>query len=121
MNSHTAEGIIITCIDFRLQEAINKWISKNFAPKTFDRVALGGGVQDLATILSQIDIAVKLHHIKKAVLVNHEDCGAYGEAGTLQKHRDDLKAATAKVKTVYPNLEVQTYYLHLDGTFEPIA
>lgn len=127
MDNHGADALVATCIDFRLQEAINNWIAENFQPKTFDRVALGGGVKNLEAILSQIDIAVRLHHIKKVVLVNHEDCGAYGEENLPDteaehsKHSADLKNTKTKVKEVYPNLEVDTYYLHLDGTFEPIA
>lgn len=121
MDSHHAETIIVTCIDFRLQEAINNWISQNFAPKTFDRVAFAGGVKNLDIILGQIDIAVRLHHIKKVIFINHEDCGAYGEEGTPEKHTEDLSIAKSKVKELYPDLVVKTYYLHLDGTFEPIA
>ncbi len=120
MNDHTAQALIATCIDFRLQEAINNWIAQNFAPKTFDRVALGGGVKNLETILGQIEIAHRLHHIKKVVLINHEDCGAYGAESTPEKHTQDLREAKAKVKQTYPDLEVETYYLHLDGTFEPV-
>ena len=118
--NHIAEAIIVTCIDFRLQEAINKWISENLPPKTFDRVAFAGGIKNIETILGQIDISVRLHQIKKVILVNHEDCGAYGEAGTYEKHVEDLKTAKEKVKTVYPNLEIETYYLHLDGNFKLI-
>lgn len=121
MNDHIAQALVVTCIDFRVQEAINKWISENFPLKSFDRVALVGGVKNLETILGQIDIAVRLHHIKKVILINHEDCGAYGEAGTSQKHAEDLKAAKTKIKETYPNLEVESYYLHLDGTFESIS
>lgn len=118
MESHNAEAIIVTCIDFRLQEAINTWIAQNFAPKTFDRVALGGGVKNLEVILTQIDIAVRLHHIKKVVLVNHEDCGAYGSESTPEKHAEDLGVAKAKVQEKYPDLVVETYYLRLNGTFD---
>lgn len=117
---HQAESIIVTCIDFRLQDAINNWISQNFPPKTFDRVAFAGGVKNLDTILSQIEIAHLLHHINKVVLVNHEDCGAYGESGTPEKHSEDLNTAKEKIQQLYPNLEIKTYYLHLDGLFEPI-
>ena len=81
---------------------------------------MAGGMNNLEIILGQIDISVKLHHIQKVVLINHEDCGAYGEAGTSQKHSEDLKTAKAKIKAIYPDLEVETYYLHLDGTFEQI-
>ena len=120
MENHQAEALIATCIDFRLQEAINKWILENFTPKTFDRVALGGGVKNLDVILGQIDIAVRLHHIKKVVLINHEDCGAYGETGTYEKHAQDLREAKIKIKQTYPDLEIQTFYLHLYGKFELI-
>lgn len=124
---HKTTGIIVTCMDFRLQEAINKWISENFQPKTFDRVALGGGVKNLHTILEQIDIAHRLHHIKKVVLINHEDCGAYGQENFPDnqtehlRHTEDLKNAKEKVKQAYPDLEVETYYLQLNGTFEAIG
>lgn len=121
MENHSAEAIIVTCIDFRLQEAIDKWISKHFQHRTFDRVALGGGVKNLDIILSQIDISVKLHHIKKVVLINHEDCGAYGETGSIQKHTEDLKTAKVKINITYPYLEIQAFYLHLDGTFDLIV
>lgn len=119
--AHIAESIIITCIDFRLQEAIDKWISQNFAPKTFDRVAFAGGIKNLEAILGQIDISVRLHHIKKVVLINHEDCGAYGEEGTKEKHAQDLKTAKAKILKLYPNLEIEIFYLHLDKTFESVV
>ena len=73
------------------------------------------------TILGQIEIAERLHHIKKIILINHEDCGAYGESGTAKKHTEDLRNATAKIQQLYPDLEVQTYYLYLNGTFEKIS
>lgn len=117
---HSTEAIIITCIDFRLQEAINQWISQNFTPKTFDRVALAGGVKNLDIILGQIEIAKRLHGIHRAILINHEDCGAYGEEGTPEKHAQDLQNAKAKILSEFPELSVETYYLKLDGTFQPV-
>lgn len=120
MDNHKAEVVIVTCIDFRFQEYINNWISQNFSPKTFDRVAIAGGVFDLGFVLKQVEISKRLHHIKKVVLINHEDCGAYGEAGTPEKYAEDLKNAAEKIKEQYPDLEVVTYYLHLDGTFEKV-
>lgn len=119
MDDHHCEAIVVTCIDFRLQETIIKWLSENFQPKTYDRVALAGGVKDLNTVLGQIDIAVRLHHIKKVVIINHEDCGAYGPEGRIDHHVRDLKQVKKQISEQFPNLEVETYYLHLDGTFEP--
>lgn len=117
---HQAESIVVTCIDFRFQQYINNWIAKKLTPKTYDRVALAGGVFDFDYVLKQVEISKRLHHIKKAIFINHEDCGAYGSTGTAQKHAEDLTNAASKIKQQYPDLEVDSYYLHLDGTFKQI-
>lgn len=120
MSDHDCEAVIVTCIDFRFQEYINNWISENFSPKSFDRVAIAGGVFDFDYISKQVDISKRLHSIKKVILINHEDCGAYGEAGTEEKHAEDLKKAATLIKQQFPDLEVQTHFLLLNGTFKLI-
>lgn len=114
------EAIVVTCIDFRLQEKIEDWISKNFFPKTYDRVAIAGNVKDIDTVIKQVSIAKDLHNVKKVVFMSHEDCGAYGSDGVFTKHVHDLTQAKKKVHELYPDLEVETYYMHLDGTVEVI-
>ncbi|MDD5415980.1 MAG: hypothetical protein PHE48_03205 [Candidatus Daviesbacteria bacterium] len=121
MNIHTCEAIIVTCIDFRFQEYINNWIAENFAAKTYDRVAIAGGVFDLDYMLKQVDISRTLHHIKKVILINHEDCGAYGEEGTHERHIQDLEVAKNQIVNLDKNLKVETIYLHLDSTFEKVS
>ncbi len=119
--THTCDAVVITCIDFRFQTFIEAWIQKNVGPNTYDRVSWAGGVIDLAGILKQIEISTRLHHTKKAILMNHEDCGAYGESGTAQKHREDLLEAKKQILSAHPDLTVDLYYVHLDGTFELIS
>lgn len=121
MNNHGCKTTIVTCIDFRFQEYINKWIARNFALKTFDRVALAGGVFDLEYVLKQIEISHRLHHIKKVILINHEGCGAYGIEGTHERHIMDLGEAKRKIEDSLEKLDIETYYLHLDGTFEKVS
>lgn len=120
MSAHIAEAIIITCIDFRFQEYINRWIENHFKAGSYDRGAFAGASKSLNTILSQIDVSHRLHHIKKAVLINHEDCGAYGEDGHIDRHVEDLQRAGKQIKEKIPDLEVETYFLKLDGTFEKV-
>lgn len=120
MSEHSCEAAIVTCIDFRFQEAINKWIDQKFKPGTFDRVAIAGGVYDADYIKKQLEISHRLHHIKEVILMNHEDCGAYGEAGTAERHSHDLRAMGEDIKKTYPELKVEGYYLHLNGTPEMV-
>lgn len=117
---HTCDGLVVTCIDFRLQEFIDNFIKNKFGTKNHDRVAIAGGVKDFDNVLNQIKISKRLHDIKTVVLVNHEDCGAYAEAGTKEKHEQDLRAASEKIKSEIPGIDVENYFLKLDGTFKPI-
>lgn len=120
MITHICEAIVITCIDFRFQKYIRKWLDKNIADKTYDYVGFAGSTKDLKIILMQLDISVRLHHIKEVVLIHHEDCGAYGKDGTHERHSKDLKKAQTTINEIYPDLQVGLYYLHLDGEFEEI-
>lgn len=118
--AHTCQSIVITCMDFRFQKYIEQWLAGNVGEKQYDRVAWAGGVFDLDGIMKQIDISTRLHHIKNVVLINHEDCGAYGQAGTKERHRADLRKAKKKVLSVHPDLAVDLCYVYLDGTFESL-
>lgn len=119
--AHTTNAIAVTCIDFRFQKFIGSWLHEHIGEGNYDRVAWAGGVIELASILKQLEISVRLHQIKQVFLINHEDCGAYGASGTPEKHAQDLTNAKAEIIKRYPNLVINLYYLHLDGTFEPIS
>lgn len=115
------KAVVVTCIDYRLQPYINKWTDQNFDPFTFDRVAIGGSTKNLEFLMTQIKKAYDLHRIKEVVLINHEDCGAYGVDSNLKKHTEDLNNAKQKINQSFPDLKVETYYLSLDGTFQIIS
>ena len=115
------EALVVHCIDYRLQEFLNEWLKDNLPVRGFDRVAIAGGVYDVFYALRQVEIAVRLHQIKEVILINHEDCGAYGEAGNYARHKTDLEEAERKIEALFPDLDVETYYLHLDGEFEEMS
>lgn len=117
---HTCFSVIVSCIDFRIQPAVEAWARQNLAAKNYNRVALAGGVKDFSSVMNQIDLSCKLHGIKKVILTNHEDCGAYGSEATEEKHRRDLLSAAAAVKSKYPDLTVETYFIRLNGEFIPV-
>jgi carbonic anhydrase len=83
-------------------------------------VGFAGSSKDLETIMKQIEISVRLHQIKEVILINHEDCGAYGKESTFEKHSQDLKNAKQKIQSLYPDLKTELYYLKLNGQFDKI-
>lgn len=117
LRMHICDSIVISCIDFRFQPYIENWINKNLGKKNYDRVSLAGGVFDFYTVLKQVEISNKLHQVKKVILLNHEDCGAYGKEGNFNRHKSDLIEAERKIEAIFPDLDVETYYVKLDGTF----
>jgi len=119
--THEADAAVVACIDFRFQKFIRDWTDKNLAGKTFDYVGFAGATKNLETVLGQIDISVRLHQIKQVALIHHEECGAYGTDSTAERHAADLKKAREEIITKYPNLQVDLYYLHLNGEFEAVS
>ena len=120
MSKHTCEAVVIHCIDFRLQHHLNEWLTNRFGNKNYDRISIAGAIKDLDFVARQVEISHRLHETRKAILINHEDCGAYGAAGTKERHSIDLAEAESKIEALFPSLDVEIYYLHLDGTFEQL-
>lgn len=116
--SHECEAIVVACIDFRFQRFLDNWLANRLGHGNYDRVGIAGGVKNLDVGMSQIELAIDLHHIRRVVLINHEDCGAYGDEGTRERHEADLKAARQHILRKYPHVEVETYFAKLDGAFE---
>ena len=115
------DALVVHCMDYRLQKFLQPWITVRFGYDNFDIVALAGSVHDYEMVLKYVQLAVLIHSIETVYLINHEDSRAYGREGTYKRHKHDLMDSQFKIKALFPNLKVETFYLHLDGTFEEIS
>jgi hypothetical protein len=114
----TCEAVVVHCYDFRIQHFLNDWLLRRFGIRNYDRISLPGGVREFAYIQNQIRLSYQIHNVKKVILINHENCAAYGQLGTKERHISDLAYAEQVVKSMH--LDVEKYYLHLNGEFERI-
>lgn len=114
------DALVVHCMDYRLQKYLQPWITVRFGYDNFDIISLAGSVHDYEMVLKYVQLAVQIHTINTVCLINHEDCRAYGRDGTYRRHRHDLLDTRGKLRALFPRLNVETFYLHLDGTFEPI-
>lgn len=127
---HSCEAVVLTCIDFRFWKETVEFVEKELGIKSFDFPSLPGAAKainesngsDLA--LKCISVPCDLHHAKKIVLINHQDCGAYGGSAKFQEdmdieqrfHEEELKKAKEKLVEKYPDKEYILIYAKLvDG------
>lgn len=84
MEQHTCKALVVHCIDFRFRKSLNAFLEQKFGD-SYDLVSIAGGVKRLVSdpldnnfILEQFKISHKLHEPEAILLIQHEDCGAYG-------------------------------------------
>jgi len=121
MARQVADAVVVACTDFRFQEFLKRWLDEKYEGKKYDYIGFAGATKELRTVLNQIDISYRLHHIHEVALIHHEECGAYGKESSLRRHTEDLRKAYGVVKTLYPEMEIKLFYLTLEGKFEKIA
>ena len=114
------DALVVHCMDYRLQKFLQPWITVRFGYDNFDIISLAGSVHDYEMVLKYVQLAEQIHTNNTVCLINHEDCRAYGREGTFKRHRQDLLGTGSKIHALFPDLRVETFYLHLDGMFEAI-
>lgn len=128
--SHYCQALVLACIDFRFITGLANWLKNQNLEKDYDLITIAGSAKNLASpqnenekefILKQIEISNRLHQIKKVILVNHQDCGAYGGSaafGSLKEefefHQEELMRGKEKILEGFPNLTIQLVYARID-------
>jgi len=136
----TVTTLAITCIDYRLVDDAVKFFDGKHMTNDYDQVSLAGAslaaVSDKfpssnAAFWDHIGIAKTLHHIKKVIVVDHRDCGAFkvafgkdykaDAAGETQQHKTVMEQVKAKLAKTHPDLVPEFYLMALDGKVERVV
>ena len=127
MNNHICEAVVLQCIDFRFRKTLYEFLMRRF-PDGYDLVSVAGSVKRLLQdgpdnnfVLEQLQISDRLHNPQTMVLIQHEDCGAYGGTKAFQNsaaeekfHREELQRSKELLKTHFSK-NVETYFAWLSG------
>jgi carbonic anhydrase len=133
-------ALAITCMDYRLVDDAVRFFNRRHMTLDYDQVSLAGAslaaVSDKfpssnAAFWDHIGIAKQLHHIKKVMVVDHRDCGAFkvafgkdyqgeGAAETAQ-HKAVMEQVKAKLAKTHPDLQAEFYLMALDGKAERVV
>jgi carbonic anhydrase len=133
-------ALALTCIDYRLVDDTVHFIDGMGLQNNYDHVALAGAslaaVSDKfptsnAAFWAHVDIAKQLHHVKKLIVVDHRDCGAYKVAFGDKfapsppeedaQHRDVMETLKDQLSRRHPELTSEYYLMALDGTAKRLA
>lgn len=131
---HQCDAVVLTCIDFRFWRETLEFVEGELGIKTFDFPSLPGSAKTVNECMNKGDLAFKcisvpceLHHAKKIVIVNHEDCGAYGGSSKFETreeeqlfHEGELKKAKDKLIDKYPDKEYILAYARLTDDKENV-
>lgn len=136
----TVTALAITCIDYRLVDDAVAFFNGQKLTNDYDQVSLAGASlaaispkfpSSNAAFWDHIGIAKQLHHIKKVIVVDHRDCGAFkvafgkdfrgeGAAETAQ-HRGVMEQVKARLAKAHPDLSAEFYLMGLDGKTERVV
>jgi carbonic anhydrase len=133
-----AEALLLTCIDYRLPGKIARYMEARGLAANYDHVILAGASLGATnslyphwgeTFREHLDLAVKLHAIRRVILLDHRECGSYrvifgtNLAGAEEKaqHARELHRLAREIRAAYPDLAVETLLMSLDGKVEPVA
>ena len=134
MAAHQCKACLVYCMDFRLHDSLaNFFAEQQLVGPGADIIRVAGAIKSLAQpkesrdrefLLEMLSVSYDLHRVRQFYLINHEDCGGYGledvpdSEEELAIHRDDLKAAGTLVKSRFPDVEVLTYFMWMNGKAE---
>lgn len=130
-NQHQAQALALFCMDFRFKDAALEFLKHDLGLVDLDLVVLAGAAKNLAApqdssdfkvTLKQFELSSKLHQIKKIVLIDHQDCGAYGGSavfetskGEREAHIINLRKAGEILRQRFPDKEIVLFYAKIIG------
>jgi carbonic anhydrase len=134
-----ADALLLSCMDYRLMDEIERYMTKRGLRDKYDHVVLAGAalgaMNDKFPAWGQIfwdhlDVAKKLHNINRVIIIDHRDCGAYkvilGEDFSKDVEKETTVHATQMAKLAQaitqknPELKVELLLMDLCGEVETL-
>lgn len=122
---YIADAVILCCLDWRIRGALEALI-KYYGFKKVDLLKVAGAAKQIDFAIGQIQACLQMHKCKKVVLVNHQDCGAYGGSSKfadsreeMEFHKSELEKAKGILRGVLTvDVEIKTIYMDFDKVYE---
>jgi len=126
------KAMVLTYIDPRFQPIIYNYLKRKKLNGKYSSFTIAGaslGVTNKKfkkwhkTFWDNIETSIKLHHIKKLIVINHRDCGAakiingkkiFSNDIETYIHRESLQKIKKLFKNKYPSLDFEFKFIELN-------
>ena len=128
--------MVLSCIDPRFQSIVYNYLKKKKLNKKYSSFTIAGAAVGVTankfkkwhkTFWDNIDISIKLHKIKKLIVINHRNCGAakiingkkeFSKANETKVHKNSFLKIKKIFKKKYPKLKIELKLISLNQKIE---
>ena len=130
------KAMVLSCIDPRFQPIVYNYLKKKKLIRKYSSFTIAGASLGVTaakfkkwhkTFWDNIETSIKLHKIKKLIVINHRDCGAakiinrkkiFSNDIETNIHRDSLQKIKKLFKKKYPRLSIELNIISLNKKVE---
>ena len=124
--------MVLSCMDPRFQPIVNNYLKKRKLSGKYSAFTIAGSAIGVTaskfkkwhkSFWDNIHISIKLHKIKKLIVINHQDCGAakmmnskkfFNDIIETKIHKKSFMLIKNKFKKKYPSLTIETILISLN-------
>ena len=124
--------MVLSCMDPRFQPIVNNYLKKRKLNGKYSAFTIAGSAIGVTaskfrkwhnTFWENINISIRLHKIKKLIVINHYDCGAakiingkkiFNNVNESKIHRKSFIKIKSKFLKKYPSLSIETILISLN-------
>lgn len=132
------KAMVLSCIDPRFQTIVSNYLNKRKLKGKYSLFTIAGAAIGVTskkfkswqkTFLENFATSIKLHKIKKLIVINHLDCGAAKIVNgkkifNLKNEKKIHKDSFSKIKKIllkrYPNINIELNIINLKNKVEKI-
>ena len=128
--------MVLSCIDPRFQPIVFKYLKKKKISGKYSSFTVAGSAIGVTankfkrwhkTFWDNFDTSIKLHNIKKLIVINHRDCGAariingkkeFSKINENKVHKNSFRKIKKIFKKKYPKLRIEFKIISLNSKVE---
>jgi len=128
--------MVLSCIDPRFQPIVYNYLRKKKLSGKYSSFTIAGSAVGVTAnkfkrwhkiFWDNFETSVKLHNIKKLIVINHRDCGAakiingkkeFSDINETKVHKNSFKKIKKIFRKKYPKLSIELKIISLNSKVE---